>query len=113
MMKKGQALRVLRGGAYNNSAVNCRSAYRNNNNPDNRNNNNGLRVVRAPDRQSSVAGASEVTAGESRPVPVTVVTSSKHQPERSGLVGEIPSARFFLLRGAEHQSEGPSQAESG
>jgi len=47
-MEKGQALRVLRGGAFNNSATNCRAAYRNNNTPDNRNNNNGVRLVRAP-----------------------------------------------------------------
>lgn len=36
---------MLRGGSWNNNAQNCRSAYRNNNNPDNANNNNGFRVV--------------------------------------------------------------------
>ena len=35
--------RVLRGGAFNNQPSNVRSAYRNNNEPDNRNNNNGFR----------------------------------------------------------------------
>ncbi|MDR1154783.1 MAG: SUMF1/EgtB/PvdO family nonheme iron enzyme [Bacteroidales bacterium] len=40
--------RVLRGGNWNNNARNCRSAYRNNNNPDNRNNNVGFRVVFRP-----------------------------------------------------------------
>jgi formylglycine-generating enzyme required for sulfatase activity len=34
-----------RGGSWNNNPVNCRSAYRNNNNPRNDNNNQGLRVV--------------------------------------------------------------------
>ncbi|WP_428846465.1 SUMF1/EgtB/PvdO family nonheme iron enzyme [Porphyromonas levii] len=34
-----------RGGSWNNDADNCRSANRNNNNPDNRNNNLGFRVV--------------------------------------------------------------------
>ncbi|MDR1172921.1 MAG: SUMF1/EgtB/PvdO family nonheme iron enzyme [Bacteroidales bacterium] len=45
--------RVLRGGSWNsnwniNNAQNCRSAYRNNDNPDNRNNNVGFRVVFYP-----------------------------------------------------------------
>jgi formylglycine-generating enzyme required for sulfatase activity len=40
--------RVLRGGSWNNNAENCRSAYRNNNNPDNRNNNVGFRLVFVP-----------------------------------------------------------------
>ncbi|WP_228055894.1 SUMF1/EgtB/PvdO family nonheme iron enzyme [Lusitaniella coriacea] len=36
-----------RGGSWNNNPRNCRSAYRNNNNPDNRNNNIGFRVARS------------------------------------------------------------------
>jgi len=40
--------RVLRGGSWNNNATNCRSAYRNNNEPANRNNNIGLRLVVVP-----------------------------------------------------------------
>lgn len=40
--------RVLRGGSWNNNAQNCRSANRNNNNPDNRNNNIGFRLVFVP-----------------------------------------------------------------
>jgi hypothetical protein len=35
----------LRGGSWNNNGNNCRSANRNNNNPDARNNNVGFRVV--------------------------------------------------------------------
>ena len=37
--------RVMRGGSWNNNPNNCRSAYRNNNNPTNRNNNCGFRVA--------------------------------------------------------------------
>ena len=36
---------MLRGGSFNNNAHNVRSAYRNNNNPDNRNNKIGFRVA--------------------------------------------------------------------
>ncbi|MBO3461739.1 SUMF1/EgtB/PvdO family nonheme iron enzyme [Aetokthonos hydrillicola] len=36
---------MLRGGSWNNNPRNCRSACRNNNDPDNRNNNIGFRVV--------------------------------------------------------------------
>ncbi|MFN7465477.1 MAG: SUMF1/EgtB/PvdO family nonheme iron enzyme [Pseudanabaena sp.] len=36
---------MLRGGSWNNNPRNCRSAYRNNNRPDDRNNNIGFRVV--------------------------------------------------------------------
>ncbi|WP_414563413.1 MULTISPECIES: SUMF1/EgtB/PvdO family nonheme iron enzyme [unclassified Anabaena] len=35
----------MRGGSWNNNPENCRSANRNNNNPDNANNNIGFRVV--------------------------------------------------------------------
>lgn len=37
--------RVNRGGSWNNTAQNCRSAYRNNNTPANRNNNIGFRLA--------------------------------------------------------------------
>jgi formylglycine-generating enzyme required for sulfatase activity len=40
--------RVLRGGSWNNNASNCRSANRNNDNPDNRNDNYGFRLVFVP-----------------------------------------------------------------
>ena len=39
--------RVYRGGSWNNSPQNCRSAYRNYNTPSNRNNNLGFRVARS------------------------------------------------------------------
>ena len=47
---KTGADRVIRGGSWNNNARNCRSAYRNRNEPDNRNNNLGFRCARAHDR---------------------------------------------------------------
>jgi formylglycine-generating enzyme required for sulfatase activity len=45
-VKTGQALRLLRGGSWNNNPTNVRSANRNRNEPDNRNNNVGVRLVR-------------------------------------------------------------------
>ncbi|WP_292957408.1 SUMF1/EgtB/PvdO family nonheme iron enzyme [Nitrosomonas sp.] len=39
--------RVLRGGSWINNGRNCRSAYRNHNDPSNRNNNTGFRLARA------------------------------------------------------------------
>ncbi|MCP5526902.1 MAG: hypothetical protein H7A47_08865 [Verrucomicrobiales bacterium] len=49
---------MLRGGGWNNSARNCRSAYRNYDHPSNRNDNIGFRVVLVPssDRASEDAG---------------------------------------------------------
>ncbi|MDP7132634.1 MAG: SUMF1/EgtB/PvdO family nonheme iron enzyme, partial [Planctomycetota bacterium] len=49
--------RVNRGGSWNNSARNCRSANRNRNNPGNRNNNLGFRVVLIAHRSSRSASA--------------------------------------------------------
>ncbi|MDQ7026238.1 MAG: SUMF1/EgtB/PvdO family nonheme iron enzyme [Anaerolineae bacterium] len=49
------AIRVLRGGSWNNNNTdNFRCDYRNNNNPNNRNNNNGFRFVRPCDAVSRV-----------------------------------------------------------
>jgi hypothetical protein len=41
--------RLLRGGSFNNQALNVRSANRNTNQPDNRNNNYGFRASRTSD----------------------------------------------------------------
>lgn len=38
----------MRGGSWNNTAQNCRAAYRNNDTPDDRWHNNGFRLVLAP-----------------------------------------------------------------
>ena len=40
--------RVVRGGTWNDTALNARAAYRNRNHPGNRNNNLGVRVVVGP-----------------------------------------------------------------
>ncbi|MCP4753002.1 MAG: SUMF1/EgtB/PvdO family nonheme iron enzyme, partial [Proteobacteria bacterium] len=46
--------RVIRGGNFNNSANNLRSANRNNNSPGNRNNNIGFRLCSAQDNRQTV-----------------------------------------------------------
>ncbi len=47
--------RVLRGGSWINNGRNCRSAYRNNQDPDNRNDNNGFRLVLSPSSQKAAS----------------------------------------------------------
>jgi len=48
---------MLRGGSWNNNAMNARAAYRNNNQPDNVNNNIGFRLalVGRPDDSTGMA----------------------------------------------------------
>ncbi|MGO8953896.1 MAG: SUMF1/EgtB/PvdO family nonheme iron enzyme, partial [Rhodomicrobium sp.] len=53
--------RVARGGSWNNTPENARSASRNRNTPDNRNNNIGFRVGST---LSARAGATKVSPGE-------------------------------------------------
>ncbi|WP_374111827.1 hypothetical protein [Phormidium yuhuli] len=77
----GRAIKLLRGGSWNNNPRNCRCAIRNNNTRDNFNNNRGFRVVCVPVVAGRVPRAmhsslSELTGGnplgvleESRPVP--------------------------------------------
>ena len=57
---------MLRGGSFNNNAHNVRSAYRNNNNPDNRNNNIGFRVastLRQTPESVTLESAGQILAG--------------------------------------------------
>jgi hypothetical protein len=64
---------LLRGGSWNNNPRNCRSAYRNHNQPDNANNNVGFRVVCLPQHPSSTEPLEGIPAGDqegSRPAPV-------------------------------------------
>ncbi|WP_407888911.1 SUMF1/EgtB/PvdO family nonheme iron enzyme [Scytonema sp. NUACC26] len=81
---------MLRGGSWINNPENCRSAYRNNNDPDNRNDNIGIRVVVSG---ASALHLSELMDGnrrahieESRAVPVMLAIASKNQNRSSSLV---------------------------
>jgi len=60
--------RVNRGGSWNNNAINCRAANRNNNNPTNRNNNLGFRSV-LPPAQPGCRKAAGLTRRPSCPRP--------------------------------------------
>jgi len=56
LSKTRHAKRVVRGGAWNNQAKNCRAAIRNRNEPGNRRHNLGLRLAAAhPPRRSRAA----------------------------------------------------------
>lgn len=64
--------RALRGGSWNNNHQNSRTAYRNNNNPDNRNNNVGFRVAEplsTGDRKCGVSTESSPRVERSTPRP--------------------------------------------
>ncbi|MFH1491492.1 MAG: SUMF1/EgtB/PvdO family nonheme iron enzyme [Pseudomonadota bacterium] len=58
---------MIRGGSWNNDAHNCRSAYRNNNEPDNRNNNVGFRL--SSSRPRSDAACPRISGQHRRPGP--------------------------------------------
>lgn len=59
----------MRGGAWNNTADNCRAAYRNRNAPSNRNNNLGFRLSSTDHRPSgAVHGLRLCASGLSSPV---------------------------------------------
>lgn len=64
----GSHLRVVRGGSFNNDAINLRAANRNRNNPNNRNDNIGFRVVssRSSNSPASPIGHDLVGRGEER-----------------------------------------------
>ena len=69
----GRVVQLLRGGSWNNNPRNCRSAYRNHNQPDNHNNNVGFRVVCLPQHPSASEPLEGIPAGAqegSRPAPV-------------------------------------------
>ncbi len=83
----GYAQFVVRGGSWNNNARNCRSAYRNNNQPDNRNNNVGVRVVvfsastlQSPELPQGIAVS--VRERVQQRVPATWATVSENQTGR-------------------------------
>ena len=69
----GRVVQLLRGGSWNNNPRNCRSAYRNHNEPGNVNDNDGFRVVCLPQHPSASEPLEGIPAGAqegSRPAPV-------------------------------------------
>ena len=61
--ESGRAAQLLRGGSSNNNPRNCRSAYRNHNQPDNTNTNPGFRVVCLPQHPSPSEPPEGIPAG--------------------------------------------------
>lgn len=98
---------MLRGGSWNNNANRVRSAYRNNNTPDNRNNNVGFRCARSPSavsagpecvgetRLPAVGSSRACLDGERRPPP-SVPWPGRAKTEEPG----VPSG--LIRRGAGH-----------
>jgi hypothetical protein len=73
--ESGRAVQLLRGGSWNNNPRNCRSAYRNLNQPDNTNTNTnpGFRLVCFPQHPSPSEPLEGIPAGAPegpRPAPV-------------------------------------------
>lgn len=91
--------RVNRGGSWNNTSRNCRSAYRNANEPSNRNNNLGFRVCLAP---SPTVGSGESGMSVGPRVLLSVVSAAA-KTTRNPSVGSPPDggvegwrAPFFI-----------------
>jgi len=59
---------VNRGGSWNNTGTNCRSANRNRNRPENRNNNLGFRLAAAPPATGRMAPGWTEPAADPGPV---------------------------------------------
>lgn len=81
--------RVNRGGSWNNTATNCRTANRNNNTPSNRNNNVGFRL------------APQLSLGERcsrRGRTGNAYLSALHQHIAANRWNEIPSRQACLVR---------------
>ncbi|PZN81638.1 MAG: hypothetical protein DM484_08010 [Candidatus Methylumidiphilus alinenensis] len=87
------AARVVRGGSWNNNARNCRSAYRNNNDPDNRNNNTGFRCARAHDQAGRLEPEQAAIHGVGSPSPKPkgprCASSGRRMPRERSPVGRL------------------------
>ena len=102
----GRVAQLLRGGSWNNNPRNCRSAYRNHNQPDNANNNVGFRVVCLPQHPSTSEPLEGIPAGApegSRPAPVIgrfhplIRTAPEGVPPAHGSAIDAGFAPFFSL----------------
>jgi len=89
---RGRVAQLLRGGSWNNNPRNCRSAYRNHNEPDNANNNIGFRVVCLPQHPSPSEPLEGIPAG----------APEGCAPVVHGLAIDVGSAPFFSLPNAVH-----------
>ena len=104
----GRVAQLLRGGSWNNNPRNCRSAYRNHNQPDNANNNVGFRVVCLPQHPSQSEPLEGIPAGAqegSRPAPVIswllrlIRTAPGGAPIAHGSAISAGTASLFSLPG--------------
>lgn len=95
---------LLRGGSWNDNPRNCRSAYRNHNQPDNANNNIGFLVVCLTQHPSPSEPLEGIPAGApegSRPAPVIgllvglIRTAPEGAPATPGLASGAGPVPFF------------------
>ena len=103
----GRVAQLLSGGSWNNNPRNCRSAYRNHNQPDNANNNVGFRVVCLPQHPSSTEPLEGIPSGDqegSRPAPVIdrlrllIRTAPEGAPLAHGSAIGAGTVPFFSLQ---------------
>jgi hypothetical protein len=104
----GRVAQLLRGGSWNNNPRNCRSAYRNHNQPDNANNNVGFRLVCLPQHPSPSEPLEGIPTGApegSRPAPVIswyrrlIRTAPGGAPYAHGSAISAGTASLFSLPG--------------
>ena len=77
----GGSNRVNRGGSWNNTARNCRSANRNRNNPSNRNNNLGFRLALNSALPGWISQGSRRNRSPSRPLRIPWISGGEITPE--------------------------------
>ncbi|MEF8724918.1 MAG: SUMF1/EgtB/PvdO family nonheme iron enzyme [Candidatus Accumulibacter delftensis] len=84
--------RVLRGGSFDNSPANLRSANRDDDDPENRNRNNGFRCVRVPP-QHAAPRAMQRLSGPSGPHPGPPVPVASRTSGRTTRAEKVRCAR--------------------